>query len=100
MTDEWDRRTLTTILARYYTSEVTSENEDFKLDASGTYYVPRVSDHAEFVEFARSLPMITEPEVFGMAENADIVKDQQATEEMLTSILLTQVRPARDFRGI
>lgn len=92
VTDEWDRRTLTTILSRYYTQDVISADEEFKLDESGTYYVPRVSEHAQFVEFAKSLPMIAEPEVFGMAENADIIKDQQATEEMLTSILLTQVR--------
>jgi len=38
--------------------------------------------------------MTTTPSVFGMHENADIIKDQQETYLMMTSILTTQVRQA------
>jgi dynein heavy chain len=94
VTDEWDRRTLNTILARYYHKDViTSDNDDFKcfFDSSETYYVPQVKDHSQFLDYVRSLPMIAEPSVFGLADNADIIKDQQETNLMLSSILLTQV---------
>lgn len=91
MTDEWDRRTLNTILARFYRYEVIAQSK-YLFDPSGIYYVPTVSTHADFLEYIKSFPMTTAPSVFGMNENADIIKDQQETTLMLSSILSTQVR--------
>ncbi|CAB0035335.1 unnamed protein product [Trichogramma brassicae] len=122
VTDEWDRRTLVTILARYYREDVILSADEFEdddaaegvddheeggggeakpkktprgkpkcfFDESGLYYVPQVSGHAQFLDYVKSLPMMAGPSVFGMAENADIVKDQQDSDLMLASILLTQ----------
>ncbi|OXA50010.1 Dynein heavy chain 7, axonemal [Folsomia candida] len=89
VTDDWDRRTLITILGKFYCPDLVNVKH-FKLDVSGDYYVPTASFHEEFVTYAQSLPLISSPTVFGMNDNADITKDQNETELLFTNILLTQ----------
>ena len=43
MTDDWDRRTLLTLLKRTYCSQ-TVDQEDYKFDESGTFYAPADGD--------------------------------------------------------
>ncbi|XP_028047400.2 dynein heavy chain 7, axonemal [Monomorium pharaonis] len=90
VTDEWDRRTLNTILARFYHEDVIVADRKYPFDPSGLYYVPSVSEYDQFLNYVRELPMATAPSVFGMHENADIIKDQQESYLMLSSILTTQ----------
>ncbi|CAH1130366.1 unnamed protein product [Ceutorhynchus assimilis] len=89
VTDDWDRRTLNTILQKFYCVEVV-EIENFPFDPSGAYYCPDKTEYDEFITYTKSLPIITHPEVFGMNENADIMKDQQETNLLLSNTLLTQ----------
>ncbi|KAJ8670547.1 hypothetical protein QAD02_001806, partial [Eretmocerus hayati] len=90
VTDEWDRRTLVTILAQYYHPGVIKTDEKCYFDESDTYYVPHEEDYQKILDYVKSLPLVAGPAIFGMADNADIVKDQQETDTMLESILLTQ----------
>ena len=60
-------------------------------DTSTIYYCPNVREHEAFIEYTKNLPLITEPSVFGMNENADIIKDQHETNFLFSSLLLTQV---------
>jgi dynein heavy chain len=90
VTDDWDRRTLTTLLKKFYCPELVTV-EKFKLDTTGAYYVPPLGEHEDYVAYAQSLPLITTPQVYGMNDNADITKDQNETGLLFTSILLTQV---------
>ncbi|KAF5288622.1 hypothetical protein FQR65_LT11993 [Abscondita terminalis] len=89
VTDDWDRRCLMTILNCFYNSTLV-ETSNYQVAPSGTYYCPDYNDYDDFLQYIKSLPLITHPEVFGMNENADIVKDQKETELLFSNILLTQ----------
>lgn len=67
---------------------------------SGLYYVPPEGDHEAYITYIRSLPIIAEPEVFGLHANADITKDQQETDVMLESLLSMQVSEIADICGM
>ncbi|PSN56752.1 Dynein heavy chain 7 [Blattella germanica] len=89
VTDDWDRRTLNTMLAKFYCTDIVGEDV-YYFSPFEAYHVPDVKEFEMFVDFTRNLPLITHPEVFGMHENADIKKDQQETDLLLSSTLLTQ----------
>ncbi|KAL6428105.1 hypothetical protein ACFW04_008466 [Cataglyphis niger] len=92
VTDEWDRRTLNTILAKFYCPELLTA-KIYYFDVSSTiYYCPIVREYEAYLNYTRKLPIITEPSVFGMNENADILKDQRETNLLFSSLLLTQDR--------
>ena len=90
VTDDWDRRTLNTILSKFYCQELLIEKRYYFDDTLMDYYCPNVREHEAFVEYTKNLPLITEPSVFGMNENADIIKDQHETNLLFSSLLLTQ----------
>lgn len=88
MTDAHDRRTLKHILNVFCNLDIL--DDDYRFSPSGTYYAPPDSDYHSQIEFIKQLPLTTTPEIFGLHANADITKDQQETDLMLHSILLTQ----------
>ncbi|KAF5288993.1 hypothetical protein FQA39_LY03872 [Lamprigera yunnana] len=89
VTDDWDRRCLMTILKCFYNTELV-ETSNYRLDPTGRYYCPDQADYEDIMQYIKGLPLITHPSVFGMNENADIVKDEKETNLLFTSTLLTQ----------
>ncbi|XP_052747260.1 dynein axonemal heavy chain 7 [Bicyclus anynana] len=94
VTDDWDRRCLNTILYKFYNPRAIDEDK-YPLDPTGTYYVPNLREHADFILFSRSLPVATPPSVFGFHPNADITKHFREAEELLNTAVLTQDRTDR-----
>lgn len=54
----------------------------FRFSPSGLYYAPKQGSYQSYIEYVRSLPLIPNPEVFGLHENADITKDNQETNQV------------------
>lgn len=63
-----------------------------RFSPSGKYFAPVHGDYQIYIDYIRSLPIIPHPEVFGLHENADITKDNQETQNLFDSILLTLPR--------
>ncbi|GLI65190.1 hypothetical protein VaNZ11_008652 [Volvox africanus] len=92
VTDSHDRHTLMTVLSTYYTQRI--HDPGYKFSVSGTYYPPAYTSYKGYMEYINSLPLIAQPEVFGLHENADITKDLQETNLLLDSLMMTQSREA------
>jgi len=91
VTDDWDRRTLKTILDKFYCPAVIDLETPYYLDETGLYYVPVFKEVDLYLNFTRDLPQISAPAIFGFHANADIMKDQKETDMLLSHTLLTQV---------
>jgi len=90
VTDNWDRRCLTTTLNRILNPQLVTD-ANYKFTESGIYGAPGFGETTEhYVEHAMQFPLIPDPEAFGMHSNADITKDNKETFDLFTAILVTQ----------
>ncbi|XP_075260085.1 dynein axonemal heavy chain 6-like isoform X4 [Convolutriloba macropyga] len=90
VTDNWDQRCLRTILKSFF-AENTLE-EGYKYSKSGVYYCPKKDTIAEFREYIEDLPIIDNPEIFGMHENANLMFQITETNALVSTILNVQPR--------
>jgi dynein heavy chain len=89
VTDDWDRRCITAILANLI-NEKTVMDDGYKFSVSGMWFAPVHGEYDSYLEHAQNCPLIPAPEAFGMHSNADITKDNKASFDLFTSILVTQ----------
>lgn len=75
------------LLKDYYNERIFSE--DYKFSPSGIYFAPPHGEADSYVNYAKTLPMYPEPEVFGFHDNAAITKNLGETNALLDSLLLT-----------
>ncbi|XP_062929153.1 dynein axonemal heavy chain 3-like [Mobula hypostoma] len=91
VTDENDRRLLLSLLHGFYSQPVISD-PSYSFSASGTYICPNTSSYNGYLEHIKQMPLYTDPEVFGLHENANITKAQKETQELFDGILTTLPR--------
>ncbi|XP_011500273.1 PREDICTED: dynein heavy chain 7, axonemal-like [Ceratosolen solmsi marchali] len=99
VTDDWDRRTLIAILQIFYCRELLSQDKYYFDLTSDIYYSPSFKEYDAYVTYTKKFPIITEPSVFGLHDNANIVKDNQETDQLFSSLLLTQEKSRTDAGG-
>lgn len=51
----------------------------YAFSPSGIYYVPVDTSYEGIMDYIKALPIVPQPEIFGLHENADITKDNQET---------------------
>ncbi|XP_070535810.1 dynein axonemal heavy chain 6-like isoform X2 [Ptychodera flava] len=97
VTDAWDQRCLRTILKRFFAPHTLDEG--YKYSDSGIYYCPLYDTLKEYQQYIEQLPIIDEPEIFGMHENANLAFQIQETNSLLYTILDVQPRMAGGGSG-
>ena len=87
VTDRFDRRTTAFILETFYTPEVL--NDAYEFSESGKYKAPPGDPTIEeTMEHIRNFPLLEQPEVFGLHENANITCAKSETYALFDSMLL------------
>ncbi|XP_053321162.1 dynein axonemal heavy chain 3-like [Spea bombifrons] len=88
VTDEHDRRLLLSLLDIFICEAIITE-DSYSFSPSGKYFAPKNGSHDSYVEYIKSLPLNTDPEVFGLHVNGNITKEQKETAELFDGILTT-----------
>ncbi|XP_073321620.1 dynein axonemal heavy chain 2 [Pagrus major] len=89
VTDEWDRRLLTTYINDYFCDAAINQ-PSFKLSTLSSYYIPRDGPQSSYKEYIRMLPSTEHPEVFGQHSNADIASQMAETKMLFDTLLSLQ----------
>jgi dynein heavy chain, axonemal len=66
--------------------------ESFKFSTSGKYFCPPPGDRNSYLEYIKTLPTMTSPEVFGLHDNAEITTAQNEASALLETVLGMQPR--------
>ncbi|KAE9139210.1 Dynein heavy chain 6, axonemal [Phytophthora fragariae] len=90
VTDDWDRRCLTSILSNFYTPDVLSPGHSYS--SSGIYHVPTELSHTSIQSYLGNLPAFDNPELFGMHENANVTYERNESANMMQLILSLEPR--------
>ncbi|RZF48033.1 hypothetical protein LSTR_LSTR002099 [Laodelphax striatellus] len=100
VTDYWDQRTLKTITKFFFSPETLETG--YKYSKSGTYYCPETEECntlESYRTFIEQLPIIEEPEIFGMHENANISFQAKETQTVLSMIMSVQSKESVSLAG-
>ncbi|GAA6230347.1 dynein heavy chain 6, axonemal-like [Lates japonicus] len=85
VTDAWDQRCLRTILKGFFSPKTLEHG--YTYSSSGIYYAPETDELEKYKKYIESLPIIDDPEVFGMHENANLAFQRQETITLINTIL-------------
>ncbi|XP_038615472.1 dynein heavy chain 6, axonemal [Tachyglossus aculeatus] len=97
VTDTWDQRCLRTVLKRFFSPETLEDG--YKYSESGIYFSPVADGIQEFKDYVENLPLIDDPEIFGMHENANLVFQHKETSTLINTILDVQPRSTTSGGG-
>uniref|UniRef100_A0A671XQT1 Dynein axonemal heavy chain 2 n=1 Tax=Sparus aurata TaxID=8175 RepID=A0A671XQT1_SPAAU len=89
VTDEWDRRLLTTYINDFFCDAAINQ-PSFKLSTLSSYYIPCDGPQSSYKEYIHTLPSAEHPEVFGQHSNADIASQMAETKTLFDALFSLQ----------
>ncbi|XP_028992315.1 dynein axonemal heavy chain 2 isoform X2 [Betta splendens] len=89
VTDDWDRRLLTTYINDYFCDAAINQ-PFFKLSSLSSYYMPRDGPQSSYKDYISMLPPTEHPELFGQNPNADIASQIAETSTLFDTLLSLQ----------
>jgi dynein heavy chain len=90
VTDDWDRRTLMSILGKFLNEQIL--DDAYKFSPSGTYKAPVEGPLGDTIRYFESLPGVDGPEIFGMHNNAVVSFNRSESQIMMSTLLSLQPR--------
>ncbi|XP_063227776.1 dynein axonemal heavy chain 12 isoform X3 [Bacillus rossius redtenbacheri] len=99
VTDDWDRRTITTILADFVNPNVVNVPSYLFSQLGSMYGLPRRTEYRVYIQHIEALPSLPPPEVFGLHMNAGISRDLGNSRLLLSTLLLVYGGGASEGQG-
>ncbi|XP_006863561.1 PREDICTED: dynein heavy chain 2, axonemal [Chrysochloris asiatica] len=96
VTDDWDRRLLTTYINDYFCDQTLS-TPSYRFSVLETYFVPKDGNLASYKEYISMLPGMDPPEAFGQHPNADVASQITEARTLFETLLSLQpqITPTR-----
>jgi dynein heavy chain len=88
VTDDMDRRVLNTYLEEYLGDFIFDSNQRFYFSRSGNdFCIPEAETFEQAMEFIETIPIITQPGVYGLHPNAEITYYNNAAKALWLDII-------------
>uniref|UniRef100_A0A8B9XJL0 Dynein axonemal heavy chain 2 n=1 Tax=Bos mutus grunniens TaxID=30521 RepID=A0A8B9XJL0_BOSMU len=96
VTDDWDRRLLTTYINDYFCDQALL-TPSYRLSVLETYFIPKDGSLASYKEYISMLPGMDPPEAFGQHPNADVASQITEARTLFETLLSLQpqITPTR-----
>lgn len=97
ITDNLDRRLISSMLEQFYTPALLSE-ADYRFCEDKNYFIPSYTRYEDYIDYITNLPLVAHPEAFGLHDNAIMLKDHQDSQLLIDNILNTL--PSRNTNNL
>uniref|UniRef100_A0A8C6W7X2 Dynein axonemal heavy chain 2 n=1 Tax=Nannospalax galili TaxID=1026970 RepID=A0A8C6W7X2_NANGA len=96
VTDDWDRRLLSTYINDYFCDQAL-RTPSYRLSVLETYFIPKDGSMASYKEYISLLPSMDPPEAFGQNPNADVASQITEARTLFETLLSLQpqITPTR-----
>lgn len=91
VTDDWDRRLLSTYINQFYNDNILT-TQHYQLSSLTNYYIPRDGTLQSYRDYIGLLPNSDRPEAFGQHPNADIASLITETRMLFETLMSLQVQ--------
>lgn len=101
VTDDFDRRVMNCYLEEYCGNFIFDTNQKFFFSQAGyDYVVPSLNNHEQYLESIENIPIFTNPGVFGLHANAEIIYFQNYAKSLYSETLGMQTSEGGGEGGI